>query len=208
MVSFLTQRLVEVQSDDEFSTTHIIHSLGNTDSQHTIDTLLPYLNHASMDVQLASVNALRWNINDEQVQNAFLEKLTSPYLTEEEVEAIAKTLIEGYKQPSASGRVGRLDNIRISEEVVDALATAALQFNSPSLHKIVSQCIELFNQAKLDSFVSDVNSMYTWTDSKRLLTNSRKRRGTDWDQSSSVYNLVEDYSTRRSDVTTYPHHCA
>ena len=208
MVSFLTQKLMEAQSDDEFSTTHIIHSLGNTDSQHTIDTLLPYLKHTSMDIQLASVNALRWNINDQQVQNAFLEKLRSAYLTEEEVEAIAKTLIEGYKQPSASGRMGQKADIKISEEVVDALATAALQFNSPSLHQIVGQCIELFNQERLDNFVRDVNGMYTWSDSKQLLTNGRKRRGTDWDQYNSVYNLVEDYSTRRRDVITYPHHRA
>ena len=51
-----------------------------------------------MDIQLASMNALRWNINDQRVQNAFLEKLTLPYQMEEEVEAVAKALIEEYKQ--------------------------------------------------------------------------------------------------------------
>ena len=68
---------------------------------------------------------------------------------EEEVEAVAKALIEEYKQLSASETIGHKVNINISEEVVNALATAVLHFNSHSLHKIVGQYIELFNRDRL-----------------------------------------------------------
>ena len=36
----------------------------------------------------------------------------------------------------------------------------------------------------------------------------RRRRGSDWDASSSVYNIVASYSSRRNDVQTYPSHRA
>ena len=36
----------------------------------------------------------------------------------------------------------------------------------------------------------------------------RKRRGSDWDESNSDFDVVASYSSRRSDVITYPSHKA
>ena len=41
-----------------------------------------------------------------------------------------------------------------------------------------------------------------------LMQARRLRRGSDWDESNSDYDAVANYSSRRSDVRTYPQHRA
>ena len=42
----------------------------------------------------------------------------------------------------------------------------------------------------------------------RVSENVRIRRGSDWDESNSDYNVVAIYSQRRSDITNHPYHKA
>lgn len=93
VVQDLLERLkrleTSLESDKVGAVIHHLHALGNTESARVIDTVLQYLYHSDLDVQLASISALKAHSIDERVQQQ-LEEILASALSEDQVEAIVQ----------------------------------------------------------------------------------------------------------------------
>ena len=195
IVHFLKRRLVQQRESNATTTIiHLLHALGNTGSQLTVNLLLDYLMHSdSAEVQIAAIDAMRKLTSQQPVQDAFITILESNP-QEHIVEAITNTLVIGLEHSQIMGLcIG--ENIQI----LNALVTSALDFsNNTHLHQLILSYLETVKSAESQKLQKSLEK----------LASKRPKRGTDWDQSSSTYDLVASQSSRRSDVTTYPRHRA
>ena len=198
-VNFLLDKLNSAK-DDSDSVVHLIHSLGNSASGLTIDPLLDYANSENLEVQLAAIYALRKHTNNEVVQEAFITILRKPNVQEEQIATITQTLNAGLEHIKLSGNAS---NEHSHPELTVALVSAAMKFKNPELHTFVAQFLANLNT---DRGVGAKYAQSEYAEAHNMHT--RMRRGSDWDESNSVYDLVASQSSRASDVNTYPHHRA
>ena len=182
---------------------HNIHALGNTDSKLTIQTVLKYLKSKDLDIQLASINALKAHSVDQRVQEQLKDVILSAHF-QDQVEAIVQMLIEG------------LDKVKDKDShdtYVDALASIGF-FEDSKLHSLVMDYLQKLGTKRameynnvLQNIERPVDEDETY-DIRDDVNDARVRRGSDWDASSSIYNLVASYSSRRNDVINHPKHKA
>ena len=224
IVKYLLHRLAQVEYLSQESTgndtiwpiIHLLHSLGNTDSKLTIETLLSYVQHPNLDIQLASINALKAHTTNETVQRLLSEILLSASV-EDQVEHITQTLIEALEHMKMSRNKDR----GIHDKYTGPLVASAMRSTNSKLHNLVLHYLnelgtkQANEMSKLlmdfilgSNFHDDREELYDLREVENSTASSRHRRGSDWDASSSIYNLVASYSSRRSDVTTYPKHKA
>ena len=220
IVRFLLHRLNKLEKlrleNISWPLIHLIHSLGNTESNLTIDPLLRYLNHDDLDVQLAAIGALRVHTAEPTVQEAFSSVLQSATV-EEQVEQITQTLIEGLEHTKLNHRQGE-----VNEDFLILLISAAMHSNNSKLHDLVLHYLQQLD-SKIVRYLIDVlkdfmaknpgfeerDVHYVSDDRENGTAKARHRRGSaDWDAASSIYNLVASYTQRRSDVKNYPKHKA
>ena len=74
------------------------------------------------------------------------------------------------------------------------------------LAELVLSFVEIFETPESEVLVETLNQLIT-TD-KDELSQSRERRGTDWDASNSGYNVVASQGRHAADVRNYPNHRA
>ena len=202
-VHFLLDKLTSAEDSD--SLVHLIHSLGNSASDLTLDSLLDYANSENLEVQLAAIYALRKHTSNLVVQEAFVTILRNPNVQEDQIATITQTLNAGLEHIKSSGGA---DNEHSNPELTVALVSAAMKIDNQELRDFVAQY--LLN-LKLDvgaKYAQALQSKYAEASVHGNNTHSRLRRGSDWDESNSLYDLVASYSSRVSDVNTYPHHRA
>ena len=96
IVTFLLNRLEEAANSTAVLT-YYIHALGNTGSPFALDTIISFHNHSDLEVQLASISAMRKLIYDPAVEEMLYSILQSMPTSYEHVVAIAETLSEGAK---------------------------------------------------------------------------------------------------------------
>ena len=197
IVLFLKRRLIQqMELNDTTNTVHLLHALGNTGSKLIVNLLMDYLMRGtSIEIQLAAIGAMRKLTAQESVQEAFVTILESNP-QEVFIEAIAKTLFTGQEHSHVMGM-----HINENPRLLNALVTSSLEFsNNTELHQLVHSYLELVNTAESRRLGKLLEQPVTY----------RVRRGStfDWDTSDSRYNLVSPYSSRRSDVTSYPTHRA
>lgn len=162
---------------------HIIHSLGNTESNHADGTLLRFIAHENLSVRAATVYALRYSIKSKDVQDVFIKGLKASHDIGF-VEMVLRALIAGAESKQRF----------VAVSVGDALFDAVMQHtkNNTNLRSMVHHYVMLLGR----------NAPKHWT---AALSRELRKRGTVWDDSHDpLYNLVEDYSTRESDVSDYP----
>ncbi len=200
IVQFLRSRL-DKTGENLVATVHLIHSLSNTGCNTTVQILIGYLNHADRNVQLAAINALRMHTNNKLVQTTFVTMLNEPGIAEEEIKAIIQTLIFGLEHQ-------RLRAIKQANNalLLTALVSAAVKLNNSNLQQFLVHYILDLNTQESSSHLEYLLARITVAKSRN--PDTRVRRGSDWDESNSLYNLVASYSSRHDDVSTYPYHRA
>ena len=119
----------------------------------------------------------------------------------EHVVAIAETLIAGYKY--------------LDEEEVDytpslslqmSLVAATLQLGDVEFAELVLSFIENFGNQRTEKLVVVLEQAIAEGKESRVQT--RGKRGTDWDEHNSDYNIIASQSSRAADVRNYPSHRA
>ena len=200
IVTFLLNRLEDAPRS-VMTTIHYIHALGNTGSPFALDTIISFYNHSAPEVQLASISAMRKLINDPLVEETLYSILQSMPTSYEHVIAIAETLSEGAKYLEE-----RDIDYTPSVELQTALVASAVQLGDVELSELVLSFVETFKTPESEG-LSDalVDTIVT---EKVELSESRERRGTDWDASHSDYNIVASQGSRAADVRNYPNHRA
>ena len=196
IVLFLKRRLIQqMESNDTTNTVHLLHALGNTGSKLIVNLLMDYLMRGtSIEIQLAAIGAMRKLTAQQSVQEAFVTILESNP-QEVFIEAIAKTLFTGQEHSHVMGM-----HINENPRLLSALVTSSLEFNNTELHHLVHSYLELVNTAESHRLGKLLE--------QQVSIRVRRASTTDWDTSDSRYNLVSPYSSRRSDVTSYPLHRA
>ncbi len=181
---------------------HTIHALGNTDSKFSVQTILKYLTHDDLDVQLASINALKAHSTDSTVQQQ-LQGLMYSAQFHEQIESVVQMLIEA---------LDKMKDKNSHNVYVDALASIGF-FEDSKLHTLVTHYLQKLGTEKalnLDKVLRSVERPVEDDETYDIRDESeaRVRRGSDWDASSSIYNLVASYSSRKNDVINHPKHKA
>ena len=98
VVRRLAKRINSVDSTDIDVIIHLIHALGNTGSHYAVNTLIYYLYHEDIDVQIAAIEALRMHTSDPPVQSAFRFILLLKGTHQEEVSDHCSSLLGfGYR---------------------------------------------------------------------------------------------------------------
>ena len=168
------------------TTIHYIHALGNTGSPFALDTIISFHNHSNLEVQLASISAMRKLINDPLVEQTLYSILQSMPTSYEHVVAIAETLSEGAKYLEERD----MDYIA-SVELQSALVASAVRLGDVQLAELVLSFVETFETPESEGLVEAL---------EHIKNSSRGRRGTDWDESNSDYNIVASQGSRAADV--------
>ncbi len=202
IVQFLQSRLY-VAGNNTAVLVHLIHSLSNTGYNNLVEVVIRFLDHSDNGVKLAAINGLRMHTNNELVQAAFVKLLRKPDLTEEEFEAVVLALMFGLEHQKLRGLKYVSNDLLLT-----SLVSAAAKLNNSDIHQVlVSYILELNSETSYQHLkVSKARLLSTRLASNG--TNPRQKRGSDWDEAYSVYDLVASYSSRRSDVSTYPLHMA
>ena len=197
IVQFLLNRIKDAPRS-VMTTIHYIHALGNTGSPFALDTIIFFLNHSELEVQLASISAMRKLINNPLVEETLYSILQTAPVNYEHVVAIAETLSEGAKYLEE-----RDIDYTPSMELQSALVASAVQFGDVELAELVLSFVETFETPDSEGLVEALDHFIATELSQR-----RERRGTDWDASNSDYNMVASQSSRAADVRNYPNHRA
>ena len=193
IVTFLLNRMEE-SPKSTITTIHYIHALGNTGSLFALNTIISFHNHSDIEVQLATITAIRKLVNNPLVEKIVYSMLQTKPASYEHVVAIAETLSEGAKY---------LDDRDVdytpSIEIQTALVTSAVQLGDIELAELVLSFVETFETPVTEGLVEALEHV------KSL---NRRRRGTDWDEANSDYDIVASQGSRATDVQNYPSHIA
>ena len=197
MILFLINRLPQAEKN----TTSLIHhilSLGNAASPQSTSILIDYVGHPEREVQLTSILAMRFLMNEPSIQKSLKELLSQPETAEEHVTMITKALLYGCERAKMNDQ-----EKPFSSDFAEALVMSAVDTDNEELHSALTSYLEMINtQESLDLLKffklvknTDINEKYENT--------TRFRRGTTWDENNAVYNLVSPLKDRQNDVRSY-----
>ena len=206
VVNELLKRLNMVITSNNNTDTLITltYALGNSGSKLAIHSLLSSLQHDDIDVQIAAIRSLSYHLDQPIVQEAFIISLA---LADEDkiLEEILMILIDA------------LDNMILtnpSKELLDAIVSCVIKLKNPNLYELFAKFIQKLRRDDVEEYMDLLRQQHNYGEVTRDLisdidgTDSRVKRGSDWDAYNSDYDVVASYSQRRSDVKTYPYHRA
>ena len=147
IVTFLLNRMEEAPRS-AITMVHYIHALGNTGSPFAMDSIISFHNHSDLEVQLASIDAMRKLINDPLVEETLFSILQSMPTSYEHVVAIAETLSEGAKYLEE-----RDVDYTPSMELQTALVASAVQLGDVELAELVLSFVEAFETPESEGLV-------------------------------------------------------
>ena len=196
MIPFLLNRLPHAEMNTS-SLIHHILSLGNTGSPHVTSPLIAYLQHPELHVQLSAISALRFMTNDSQVQEALTAHLSNPDVSEDLLVVVIQSLLYGIEAAK-----NNYQQKPFSSKLAAALVLSAMDTNNTELHSAIISYLQEFNTSESRELVEYLSSAPA-TDSEMYSNSTRFRRGTNWAEKNSVYDLVQPLSTRRADVRKY-----
>ena len=197
MVLFLTSRLPEAETNST-SLIHHILSLGNSGSPHASDYLIDYLGHQETDIQLMAIFAMRFLMDQPSIVKSLQNTLSQPDITEDHLIVIAKSLLYGCESATLEDKVKPFP-----KDLVVTLVALSLRTDDKELHSSVKNYLkevktkdsmDLLNLMKLTS-VGQPNGKY--------VNITRLRRGSEWNERNSVYDLVASLAERQRDVQLY-----
>ena len=205
VINELLERLNKVLSsgDVEASTT-LIYALGNSRSKLIVFPLLPSLEHSDIDIQISAIRSLKFHLDQPDVEEAIIALLHS---SEEDIilEEVLNALLYSFQNKIL---------ISPSKELITAIMNSAVQLENPHLYELVAKYLYDAKVDGTDTYMDMLRQQHNYGDlqydyvSETDGNYSRIKRGSDWDESNSDYNIIDSYSTRRSDVKNYPAHKA
>lgn len=194
MTLYLLHRLPHAQ-ENEASLIHHLHSLGNAGAPSSTHTIISYLQHPDENVQLTTISALRFLANETLVQKALTDLLYQPNVPEQHIESVVSSLHYGMEH----ARENRLQK-PYSNELATALVMAAIEHSNGQFDSAIIKYLLTVNTPESKQ-LAHLLQIVQFEDSSSNST--RVRRGSDWAQSNSVYNLVESLKVRREDKRKY-----
>lgn len=199
MTLFLINRLPQAETN----TTSLIHhilSLGNAASPRVTSFLIDYLGHPDKDVQLTSILAMRYLMNEPSVQKSLTELLLQPRTTDDLVAMIAKALLYGTERAKINYQPKPY-----SSDLAEALVVSALNIDDKELHAAIITYLQSINSDNSRDLLEFFTFAKMSNHDTKYSNTTRFRRGTQWDEVNNVYNLVEPLSERQDDVRRYQH---
>lgn len=193
MTLFLLSRLPHAEANSS-SLIHHILSLGNTESHQVASVLTDYLEHPDHHVQLSSIYALRYATGDSLVQKALITLLSRSFISDEHLATTLQCLLYGVEHASNSHTEKPFNS-----DLADVLSSSVMQSDSTELQMAFINYLQLINSREsiniLKLMKAPQNDGYS--------NSTRIRRGSNWAEKKSVYNLVASLATRQKDVKLY-----
>ena len=205
VVNELVERLNTVLSSGDVGTiTTLIYALGNSRSKLIVFPLLPTLEHDDIDIQISAIRSLKFYLDQSDVEEAIIALLHS---SEEDIilEEVLNALLYTFQNKIL---------ISPSKELITAIMNSAVQLENPHLYELVAKYLYDAKVDGTDIYMDMLRQQHNYGDlqydhvSETDGNYSRIKRGSDWDESNSDYNIIASYYTRRSDVSNYPDHKA
>ena len=196
----LSKRLNMVLSSSNIETSStLIYALGNSGSKLAIFSLLSTLKYDNVDIKICVIRSLALYLDQPVVQQAIISLL--PSADEEKIlEEILKILIDAFYHKILTNP---------SEELVSTIINSAAQLEDPNLYELLVKYLHLLKINENDVYLDLLKQPHDNGELKHHINGtSRVKRGSDWDQSYSGYDVVASLHERRNDVTMYPHHRA
>ena len=205
VVGELLKRLNTVlSSGSNEAVTTLIYALGNSGSKLAIFPLLSTLKFDDIDIQISAIRSLASHLDQPVVQQAIITLLP---LTDEDkiLEEILKILINAFENKILTSP---------SEELLDAIIKSAIQLENPNLYELVAKYFHHLKLDGIDIYLDSLKQQHNYGEVQRdrvsdlHKNDSRVKRGSDWDENNSDYDVVASYSQRKNDVINYPSHKA
>lgn len=196
----LSKRLNTVLSSNNIETAStLIYALGNSGSKLASFPLLSTLKYDNVDIKICVIRSLSLYLDQPIVQEAIVSLL--PSADEEKVlEEILKILIDAFEHKILTNP---------SEELVGTIINSAAQLEDPNLYELLIKYLHLLKINENDVYLDLLKQPYNNGELQHHINGtSRVKRGSDWDQSYSGYDVVASLYERRNDVTMYPDHRA
>ena len=199
MTIFLLNRLPAAEANTT-SLMHHIFSLGNTESQLSTDSLVNYLSHPDELVQFSASHALRYATGDNLVQKALLTLVTQYNATDDYTSAILHCLLSGIEHASSTH-----SQPPFNLELAVSLVSSVMVSENSELQQLLASYLQLVGNEDSRHLLTLMTAPLT----KEGYSNStRMKRGSNWAESNSVYDLIASLKTRQNDKKTYPLHKA
>ena len=197
MTLFLINRLAQAETNST-SLIHHILSLGNTASPRITSFLIDYIGHPERDVQLTSILAMRFLMNEPAIQKSLKELLSQPEATEEHLTMIAKALLYGCEHAKMNNQ-----EKPFSSDFAEALAISAVNTDNEELHSALTTYLKKIDTKDSLALLQRFKLVITTEINEKYANTTRFRRGTRWDAKNKVYNLVSPLAERQNDVRSY-----
>ena len=202
VVSELRRRLDTVKSSTNNTELIILlnYALGNTGSKLAIDALLSSLDHDDTDTQISVIRGLGVHLDQPKVQNTLITLLDRT----EEDEVLDETIMmlkDAYDDKLL---------VSPSEDLLDTLVKTAVKLENPNLYELLIQYLTLVDTTGAQQHINTIMQQYNYGHATHDFASDdvRIKRGSDWDEYNSDYDIVASYSQRRTDVRNYPYHKA
>ena len=207
IIDELLQRLNTVlSSSDNEAVTTLIYALGNSGSKLAVSPLLSTLQYDDIDIQIqiSVIRSLASHLDQPVVQQAIITLLP---LTDEDkiLEEILKILIDAFENKILTNP---------SKEMINAIIKSAIKLENPNLYELVAKYLHHLKIDVVDIYLDLLKQQRNYGEvqhdriSDLYKNDSRVKRGSDWDENNSDYDVVSSYSQRKSDVINYPFHKA
>ena len=199
MALFLINRLPQAETNST-SLIHHILSLGNAASPRLTSFLIDYLGHPDKDVQLTSILAMRFLMNEPSVQISLKELLYQPHTSDEHVAMIAKALLYGTERAKLNYQPKPY-----STDFAEALVTSSIHIEDEELHDAITTYLQSINTDSSRNLLKFFKFAKMANYDAKYSNTTRFRRGTQWDENNHLYNLVQPLAVRQDDVRRYKH---
>ena len=198
----MTQFLVSQLSSAETNTSSLIHhilALGNTESHHTTTHLMDYLTHPDQQVQLSSIYALRYATANSAVLKALSDVVRQSNTTDDDhLAMILHCLLFGLEHASNTRSQKPFDF-----DLAFKLFSVVMTSESADLQQMLKNYLNLVDNKDSVFLVGLMRASPPANNDSAHNTSTRNKRGTDWAERNSVYDLVSPLSTRQSDLRVY-----
>ena len=199
MTLFLINRLPQAETNST-SLIHHILSLGNAASPRLTSFLIDYLGHPDKDVQLTSILAMRFLMNESSVQESLKELLYQPRTSDEHVAMIAKALLYGTERAKLNYQPKPY-----SSDFAEALVTSSIHIEDEELHDAITTYLQSINTDSSKDLLKFFKFAKTENYDAKYSNTTRFRRGTKWNDDDPLYNLVAPISARFFDLMRFRH---
>ena len=205
VVKELLKRLSMAKSSGNSSeaVVFINYALGNTGSRLAIDALLPSLSHEDVDTQISAIRGLDIHVDQSSVQQALIILLNTSK-EDTVLEEVLTILIDAF-----NNKVLRNPH----KELLNAIVDMTSEVENANLYELLIQYLRLVGTNEAQEMINIIMQQHNYGQVTNdhvsdMADGSRIKRGSDWGQSRSDYNMLVSLTQRRNDVQAYPTHKA